>query len=109
MLRYIAVTIMVQDCNTWSVIRENLCGELYDGKLSRTVRERLSYIMITLGRFVSSLLSLGAIFSLFAGYYYWSPLITGLHYNNNLANIQFWLLFIGANVIFFPMHFLGIG
>lgn len=53
-------------------------------------------------------LSLGAVFSLFAGYYYWSPMITGLNYNNNLANIQFWLLFIGTNVIFFPMHFLGI-
>lgn len=53
-------------------------------------------------------LSLGAVFSLFAGYYYWSPLITGLYYNNNLANIQFWLLFIGTNVTFFPMHFLGL-
>ncbi len=35
-------------------------------------------------------------------------MVTGLYYNNNLANIQFWLLFIGTNVTFFPMHFLGI-
>ncbi|YP_008475087.1 cytochrome c oxidase subunit 1 (mitochondrion) [Ogataea philodendri] len=53
-------------------------------------------------------LSLGAVFSLFAGYYYWSPMVTGLYYNNNLANIQFWLLFIGTNITFFPMHFLGL-
>ena len=51
---------------------------------------------------------MGAIFSLFAGYYYWSPQILGLNYNEKLAQIQFWLIFIGANVIFFPMHFLGI-
>jgi len=53
-------------------------------------------------------LSMGAVFSLFAGYYYWSPQILGLNYNEKLAQIQFWLIFIGANVIFFPMHFLGI-
>lgn len=53
-------------------------------------------------------LSMGAVFSLFAGYYYWSPQILGLDYNEKLAQIQFWLIFIGANVIFLPMHFLGV-
>lgn len=53
-------------------------------------------------------LSMGAIFSLFAGYYYWSPQILGLYYNERLAQIQFWLIFIGANIIFMPMHFLGL-
>ena len=53
-------------------------------------------------------LSMGAIFSLFAGYYYWSPQILGLYYNEKLAQIQFWLIFVGANVIFLPMHFLGV-
>jgi len=53
-------------------------------------------------------LSIGAVFSLFAGYYYWSPQILGLDYNEKLAQIQFWLIFIGANVIFLPMHFLGV-
>lgn len=53
-------------------------------------------------------LSMGAVFSLFAGYYYWSPQMLGLYYNEKLAQIQFWLIFIGANAIFFPMHFLGI-
>lgn len=51
---------------------------------------------------------MGAIFSLFAAYYYWSPHILGLHYNEFLAQVQFWLIFIGANVVFFPMHFLGL-
>lgn len=53
-------------------------------------------------------LSIGAVFSLFAGYYYWSPLMLGLDYNEKLAQIQFWLIFIGANITFLPMHFLGI-
>lgn len=52
-------------------------------------------------------LSLGVIFGIFSGYYYWSPMITGLYYNPTLANIGFWLFFIGTNVTFFPMHFLG--
>ena len=53
-------------------------------------------------------LSIGAIFSLFAGYYYWSPQMLGLDYNEKLAQIQFWLIFIGANIVFLPMHFLGV-
>ncbi len=53
-------------------------------------------------------LSMGAIFSLFAGYYYWSPQILGLYYNERLSQIQFWLIFIGSNIIFMPMHFLGL-
>ncbi len=51
---------------------------------------------------------MGAVFSLFAGYYYWSPKILGLYYNERLAQIQFWLLFLGANLTFFVMHFLGL-
>lgn len=53
-------------------------------------------------------LSMGAIFGLFAGYYFWSPQILGLFYNERLAQIQFWLIFIGVNIIFLPMHFLGL-
>lgn len=52
-------------------------------------------------------LSLGAVFSIFAGYYYWSPKVLGLYYNEMLGQIQFWTLFIGANVTFMPQHFLG--
>nr|YP_008475242.1 cytochrome c oxidase subunit 1 [Candida blackwelliae]AGS44564.1 cytochrome c oxidase subunit 1 [Candida blackwelliae] len=53
-------------------------------------------------------LSMGALFSLIAGYYYWGPSMFGLSYNRNLAEIHFWLLFISVNIIFLPMHFLGL-
>lgn len=53
-------------------------------------------------------LSLGAVFGIFTGFYYWSPLVLGLNYNKNLARIHFALLFIGTNLTFMPMHYLGI-
>ena len=53
-------------------------------------------------------LSLGAVFAMFAAWYYWVPKILGLNYNLNLSKVQFWLLFIGVNLTFFPQHFLGL-
>jgi len=90
-------------------------------------------------------LSMGAVFSIFAGYYYWAPKMIGYHYNELLAKIQYWSFFIGVraparraaysykiypsklfefcfgwwvvgiykalnfvNILFFPMHFLGL-
>ncbi len=53
-------------------------------------------------------MSLGAVFSIFAGFYYWFPKMTGYMYNETLAKLHFWLLFIGINVVFFPQHFLGL-
>jgi cytochrome c oxidase subunit 1 len=53
-------------------------------------------------------LSMGAVFALFAGYYYWSPKILGLNYKEVYGKVHFWLLFIGVNATFFPMHFLGL-
>jgi len=52
-------------------------------------------------------LSMGAVFAIFAAFYYWIEKIVGLTYNTNLANTHFILFFIGVNVTFFPMHFLG--
>jgi cytochrome c oxidase subunit 1 len=52
-------------------------------------------------------LSLGAVFSLFAGFYYWFPKMSGRMYNELLGQIHFWVFFVGVNVLFFPMHFLG--
>ncbi len=52
-------------------------------------------------------LSMGAVFALFAGFYYWIGKITGYQYNELLAQVQFWSLFIGVNLTFFPLHFLG--
>ena len=53
-------------------------------------------------------LSMGAIFGIFAGFYYWIGKISGLQYPENLAQIHFWLFFIGVNLTFFPMHMLGL-
>lgn len=53
-------------------------------------------------------LSMGAVFSIFGGIYYWFNKITGVEYSEILAQIHFWVFFIGVNVTFFPMHFLGV-
>jgi len=53
-------------------------------------------------------LSMGAVFALFAGMYYWINKISGAKYIEELGQIHFWLTFIGVNITFFPMHFLGI-
>ncbi|WP_019834000.1 cytochrome c oxidase subunit I [Sphingomonas sp. PR090111-T3T-6A] len=52
-------------------------------------------------------LSLGAVFSLFAGFYYWFPKMSGKMYSELLGHLHFWVFFIGVNMLFFPMHFLG--
>ena len=52
-------------------------------------------------------LSLGAVFSLFAGWYYWFGKMWGRQYNELLGQLHFWIFFLGVNVLFFPMHFLG--
>ncbi len=53
-------------------------------------------------------LSLGAVFAIFAGWYYWFPKMTGYMYNSMIARTHFWLMFIGVNLVFFPQHFLGV-
>ncbi|MCY4190973.1 MAG: cytochrome c oxidase subunit I [Rhodospirillaceae bacterium] len=53
-------------------------------------------------------LSLGAVFAIFAGFYYWFPKMTGRMYSEKMGRLHFWLMFISANVTFFPMHFLGL-
>ncbi len=53
-------------------------------------------------------LSLGAVFGLFAGFYYWIGKMSGRQYNETLGQIHFWTTFIGVNLTFFPMHFLGL-
>lgn len=52
-------------------------------------------------------LSLGAVFALFAAFYYWIYKIVGVRYQEVLGQIVFWTLFFGVNITFFPMHFLG--
>jgi cytochrome c oxidase subunit 1 len=53
-------------------------------------------------------LSIGAVFAIFGGFYYWIEKITGRSYNELYGLIHFWLTFIGVNLTFFPMHFLGL-
>ena len=53
-------------------------------------------------------LSLGAVFGLFCGFYYWFPKMFGKMYNELLGQLHFWVFFVGVNVLFFPMHFLGL-
>ena len=53
-------------------------------------------------------LSLGAVFSLFAGFTYWFPKMSGRQMNEVLGQLHFWVFFIGVNILFFPMHFLGL-
>ena len=52
-------------------------------------------------------LSLGAVFGIFAGFYYWIGKMSGRQYPETLGKIQFWITFIGVNLAFFPQHFLG--
>jgi len=52
-------------------------------------------------------LSLGAAFAIFAGFYYWFPKMTGYLCSERLAKLHFWLMFVGVNLVFFPQHFLG--
>lgn len=53
-------------------------------------------------------LSLGSVFAMFAGFYYWIGKMSGRQYPETLGKIHFWLTFIGVNILFFPMHFLGL-
>ncbi len=52
-------------------------------------------------------MSLGAVFAIFAGIYFYLPKMTGRMYNETFGKIHFWAMFIGANLTFFPQHFLG--
>jgi len=53
-------------------------------------------------------LSMGAVFGFFAGFYYWIEKILGYKYNILLGKFHFYITFIGVNLTFFPMHFLGL-
>jgi cytochrome c oxidase subunit 1 len=53
-------------------------------------------------------LSLGSVFGIFSGFYYWLGKMSGHQYNETFGKIHFWTTFVGVNLTFFPMHFLGL-
>ncbi len=53
-------------------------------------------------------MSMGALFSIYSGFYYWFSKMSGIQYSEILGKIHFWLTFIGVNITFFPMHFSGL-
>jgi cytochrome c oxidase subunit I len=53
-------------------------------------------------------MSLGAVFGIFAAFYYWLGKMSGYQYPEWMGQLHFWLFFIGANLTFFPQHFLGL-
>ena len=53
-------------------------------------------------------LSMGAVFALFSGFYYWVSKVIGTNYISKHGKTHFWITFIGVNLTFFPMHFLGL-
>ena len=52
-------------------------------------------------------MSLGSVFAIFAGFYYWFGKISGRQYPEVLGKLHFWITFVGVNLVFFPQHFLG--
>ncbi len=54
-------------------------------------------------------LSMGAVFAMFAGLYYWFEKLIGVKINDTIGRLHFWVFFLGVNITFFPMHFLGLG
>jgi heme/copper-type cytochrome/quinol oxidase subunit 1 len=53
-------------------------------------------------------LSLGAVFGIFAGFYYWIGKMTGHQYPEFWGKVHFWMTFLGVNLTLFPQHFLGL-
>ena len=53
-------------------------------------------------------LSLGAVFAIFGGFYYWFAKMWGKMYNELLGQLHFWIFFVGVNILFMPMHFIGL-
>ena len=76
---------------------------LANGGLSVALHD--SYYVVAHFHYV---LSLGAVFAMFAGFYYWIGKMSGHPYPEGLGRVHFWMTFIGVNLTFFPLHFVGL-
>jgi len=76
--------------------------ELANGGLDDNLQD--TYYVVAHFHYV---LSLGAVTSLFAGFYYWFPKMSGRWHSELLSYLHFAVFFVGVNMLFFPMHFLG--
>jgi cbb3-type cytochrome oxidase subunit 1 len=62
----------------------------------------LVLIRVSYKKLFHYVLSMGAVFSIFAGFYYWAPKMYGKMYEEHLAQAHFWTFFIGVNMTFMP-------